>query len=143
MINFESRVGAWKWGCGHFCYDYNQYAGTVMLRTLPLNEFFGVDLVPQAIIDRPISFFHDQLGIDFVTDNDDLDEYEGAFLTFNGKWAFALRHYKGHPADKTTIYLLREIDKVEAISEMIQEIVRELKLPDNALYWQRSNNPEL
>ncbi len=114
-----------------------------MLRTLPLNEFFGVDLVPQAIIDRPISFFHDQLGIDFVTDNDDLDEYEGAFLTFNGKWAFALRHYKGHPADKTTIYLLREIDKVEAISEMIQEIVRELKLPDNALYWQRSNNPEL
>ena len=114
-----------------------------MLRPLPLREFFDVDLVPQAIINRPISFFHDQLGIDFVPDRDDLDEYEGAFLTFNGKWAFALRHYKGHPANKTTIYLLREFNKVETISNMIQEIVHELELPPDALFWQRSDNPDL
>ena len=131
------------WDLRSFRYNHYQYTGTLMLRALPSQELVGADLVPQAIVNKPISFFHDELGIEFTPDYDDLDEFEGAFLTFNEEWAFALRQYQGHPPDKTTIYLSREIDNVATISKIIQEIVHELGLPTNALHWQRSDNPEL
>jgi hypothetical protein len=64
-------------------------------------------------------------------------------LSFNGEWAFALKHYKGHPAGTTTIYLPREFESVETISRMIQQIAQELNLPSEALSWQRSYSPDL
>ena len=114
-----------------------------MLRPIPLKDSAGADLVPQAIISKPISYFHDTLGIELTSDHDDLDDYEGALLSFNEEWAFALKHYKGHPAGTTTVYLPREFESVETISRMIQRIVEELKLPSETLSWQRSDNPEL
>jgi len=114
-----------------------------MLRPIPLNDAAGADLVPQAIIRKPIAYFHDVLGIELTSDHDDLDEYEGALLSFNGAWTFALKHYKGHPSGTTTVYLSREFESVETISRMIQQIIAELKLPSEALFWQRSDNPDL
>ena len=114
-----------------------------MLRSIPLKDFAGIHLVPQAIIRKPISYFHDSFGIEVTSDHDDLDEFEGAFLTFNGDWPFALRHYRGHPTDTTTVYLLGRYEDVRTISAMVMQILKELELPTEALQWQRSDNPEL
>jgi hypothetical protein len=114
-----------------------------MLRPIPLKDAAGADLVPQAIIRKPISYFHDVLRIELTSDHDDLDEYEGALLSFHRAWTFALKHYMEHPGGTTTVYLPREFESVEKISRTIQRILEELKLPLEALSWQRCESPDL
>jgi len=114
-----------------------------MLRPIPLKDLDKIELVPQAIIKKPVSYFQDTLGIKFVELHDDLDVYDGAALSLNGKLPIALKHYRGHPPDTTTIYLSRELRNNGEISRIVQRIIKELKLAPDAVSWQRSDSPEL
>ena len=114
-----------------------------MLRTVSFSEVSKLDLIPQAIINKPLSYFHKHLKIEIVHGRDDLDEFEGAALLVDNALPFALKHYPGYPDNTTTIYLSHELKDLEEISRAISIIVKELRLPKKAVSWQRSDNPEL
>jgi hypothetical protein len=88
----------------------------------------GNQLLPQAIIARPISYFRDALGIRISKSIDDFDEFEGAALRLNGELPFALKHYAGYPDETTTIYLPCTIRDVAQITTMIRRITKELHI---------------
>lgn len=114
-----------------------------MLRPITLEELREVELIPQAVLRRPISFFEERLGIHFVRSHDDLDSYQAAAFSIDGKLPFALKHYRGHPAETTTVYLSSAIRDVQKVSAIIRAIVDELKVPRDAVEWQRSDDPNL
>jgi hypothetical protein len=102
----------------------------------------SVDVIPQAIIGLPVSKIV-QRWDHFGEGNDDLDCYEGASFRLDNKIEIAVRHYRGHPLNTTTIYIdCRERD-VEHITRLIRKIMRELRIPEEALQWERRQNPEL
>lgn len=112
-----------------------------MLRPIALKDLDKVDLVPQAILSRPISFFQSR-GIMFVQGYDDLDAYLGAALSLNDELPFALKHYRGYPDDTTTVYLPGNVENVDEITRIVQRIVTALELSRDAISWQRADNPE-
>ena len=114
-----------------------------MLEPIETTELCDIELVPQAIIKRPISYFDGRFGIHVVSDHDDLDTYQGAALLLNRQLRFALRHYRGYPSDTTTIYLSRELSDLNEITGIVEKILRELELPASAISWQRSDSPSL
>src|ERR1700719_872170 len=109
-----------------------------MLRPIKIKELGNIDLIPQAIIKKPISYFDGRFGIHVVDDHDDFDTYQGAALSLNGELRFALKHYAGYPPGTTTIYLSREFEDVAEITRIVAKIIRELQLPVEAISWQRS-----
>lgn len=109
-----------------------------MIRRMPERD--DVDFVPQAIIGLPPSHFAGSLG-PFEYNFDELDCYEGATFSLN-EVLFALRHYKGDPPDTVAIYLDREIEGVGEITQIIHEIMGELKLPQWSLRWERAQGLE-
>ncbi len=114
-----------------------------MLTPVPLTEL-AEDLVPQAIIGRPISYFASQFNILFTREHDDLDEYDVAALRIGSQgFVFALKHYKGYPKKTTTIYLPASVRSVSTISYVIAAIIDELQIPQSWIVWQRSDDPEL
>jgi hypothetical protein len=114
-----------------------------MLRPIEIGELGGIDLIPQAIIRKPISYFDGRFGIRLVDDHDDQDKYQGAALSLNGELRFALKHYAGYPADTTTVYLSREFRDVKEITGIVAKILREFELPSSVLCWQRADDPDL
>lgn len=114
-----------------------------MLRAIPEKTLESVELVPHAVFRKPPSYFQDKFGIKFIQAHDELDEYEGAALSLDGACLLALRHYRGYPADSTTIYLPRDITNIGHISKIIGRLLKELKLSHDAIEWQRSDNPDL
>ena len=114
-----------------------------MLNTISLQDLNDIELVPQAILKKPLSFFHGTLGIKFVRACDDLDEYEGAALSLNTGLKFVLRHYAGYPEDTTTIYLPRSCERVDEITRIIGRILEELNLSRDSISWERTNDPTL
>jgi hypothetical protein len=114
-----------------------------MLRPIPLKDLDQIDLVPHAVIRKPVSYFQKLLGVKFFKLHDELDAYEGAAFSLDDGLPLALRHYHGHPADTTTVYLARELRDIGEISRIIARIVEDLKLPRTAVDWQRSDNPDL
>jgi hypothetical protein len=113
-----------------------------MLRPIEIRELGNIELIPQAIIKKPISYFDGRFGIRVVSDRDDFDEYQGAALSLNGKLRFALKHYAGYPPDTTTIYLAREFSDVQEITGIVARILREFELPSSAIFWQRADSPD-
>lgn len=114
-----------------------------MLRAIPVKDLEKIELVPHAVIRKPLSYFRDVFGISFIQAHDDLDEYEGVALSLDGAWPLALRHYRGYPVDTTTVYLSRELRNVSEISRIIGRLLEELKLSRDTVDWQRSDNPDL
>ncbi len=114
-----------------------------MLRPISIKDLDKTELVPQAVIRKPVSYFQDTLGIKFVESHDDLDVYEAAALSLNGTLPLVLKRYRGHPADTTTIYLSRELRDDAEVSRIIQRIIQDLQLTPDVVYWQRSDGPEL
>jgi hypothetical protein len=114
-----------------------------MLQPIEISELSDIDLVPQATIKKPISYFDGRFGIRVINDHDDLDTFQGAALSLNGELRFALRHYRGYPPDTTTIYLSRELSDLAEITRTVAKILRELELPSSAVAWQRADNPDL
>jgi hypothetical protein len=114
-----------------------------MLRPLKLEDLRNVELIPQAVIRKPVSFFEKQLGVHFVEGHDDLDTYRGVAFSLNGTVPFALKHYRGHPPQTTTVYLSMKIHDVQKISKLIRAIIDELKVSLDSIEWQRSDDPGL
>lgn len=114
-----------------------------MIRQLQPENFHEIDLVPQAIIGRPVSYFVDSLNIRLIAGSDDFDEYEGASLLLNNDTPFALRHYSGHPENTVTIYLPREYRDVDQITMILSHIAKELHVSRSDIIWQRAYDPEL
>jgi hypothetical protein len=114
-----------------------------MLRRVSFSEVSKLDLIPQAIISRPLSYFKEKFMVEIVQGKDDLDVFEGAAMVVDDRLPFALKHYPGYPDNTTTIYLTHELTDIQEITRIIRMIVRELGLPKEAVSWQRSDNPEL
>ena len=73
-----------------------------MITQIKLDDLGAVNLVPQAVVARPVTYFTNLLGYKFERNRDDLDEYEGAFFRLGDELPFALIHYRGNPPDRTT-----------------------------------------
>jgi hypothetical protein len=113
-----------------------------MLKAVDYREFSKTDMIPHAIIGKPVSYFEKQ-GIHFVHDHDALDVFEGAGFFLDGL-KFALRHYRGYPADTTTVYLPRSFGfDVDKITITVRHILAALDLSLDTLRWERKDNPEL
>lgn len=100
----------------------------------------SVDVIPQAIVGLPVGKIA-QRWEHFSEGSDDLDFYEGASFRLDNKIEIAVRHYRGHPSDTTTIYIdCRERD-VEHITRLIRKIMKELRIPEETLRWERRQIP--
>lgn len=101
----------------------------------------SVDVVPQAIIGLPVQKILGKGAM--ITGHDDFDFFEGAFFKLNHEIEIALRHYRGHPKDTTTIYIDRRKGDVETITRLIRLILDEFHVSEKALQWERRNDPNL
>jgi hypothetical protein len=55
----------------------------------------------------------------------------------------AVRRYAGYPENTSTIYIDREIQRVDAITVLVREILREFGLTEEKLHWERAKDPSL
>jgi len=114
--------------------------------SIKLLDFHSVakesEFIPQAVIDRPVSFFERMRKMEFIEGHDDLDTYQATALMLNGHQLVALMHYRGHPENTVTVYLPRS-SPAEAIPEIVNHLVRELDLPADSVSWQRADGPDL
>jgi hypothetical protein len=113
------------------------------VRLITLQELSDTDLIPQAVIGKPVLFFEQHLGLQFIDGFDDLDYYRGAAFYLDDELSFALMHHRGDPPDTTTLYLPREIRDLQEISRAVEAIVKEMRIPRDSIAWQRSDNPNL
>jgi len=114
-----------------------------MIRHLGTEHPGEIDFVPQAVIGRPRSYFEKSLHIHFSAGNDDFDRYEEATFLLNDDLPFVLRHYAGHPANTTTLYLPRTYQEIDQITSIVRRIIHELSVDRKDIIWQRADNPEL
>jgi hypothetical protein len=101
----------------------------------------SVDVVPQAVISLPVGKVVGRRA-DISSGNDDLDYFEGASFKLDNKIELAVRHYRGHPENTSTIYIDRRESNVEQITRLIRKILEELHVPLAALQWERQDNPD-
>jgi hypothetical protein len=99
------------------------------------------EFIPQAIVRRPVDAFA-RPGADVFSGTDDLDEYRGVGFLF-GNVAFTIMHYKGHPADTSTIYLPPDIRDLQAINKVLRAIFSHFKVRDGDIAWQRKDSVDL
>lgn len=102
----------------------------------------SVDVVPQAVIGLPVEKILGKKA-DISRGHDDFDFFEGAFFKLDNKIEIAVRHYRGHPKDTTTIYIDRREGDVERITQLVTQIMLEFRVPSAALKWQRRDDPDL
>jgi hypothetical protein len=98
------------------------------------------EFVPQATFGVPPAYFEAR-GLEFVSDIDDLDYFEGTAFLLEGN-PVALMHYRGHSDGTTTMYLPEPYADVRLNSEIVGMLRREFGLPRQAILWQRSVEPE-
>jgi hypothetical protein len=103
------------------------------VRILPYEPDY--DVIPQAIIWRPLRFFTNLIR----SGTDQLDEYVGASFIIGNDVRFDLRTYAGHPKLTVTLYLPDGIEDQTEISRVIKIVIREIAMPKHALAWQRGD----
>ena len=101
-----------------------------------------VELVPQAIVNRPVRQVIGQRAT-VIREADDLDWYEGASFMLNSGLEIAVRHYRGYPPDTTGIYIDRKVNDIQEITKLIRMILKEFDLSEDVLNWERADNPDL
>jgi hypothetical protein len=115
----------------------------MIIRAIHMPDVTYGDFLPQAVINKPASYFSSSLGFNLVTSHDEFDEFEGGAFILDDRLPFTILHYKGHPVGTTTVYLPPSISDVGEISEIVHNIMRYCHLERNDLLWQRSDNPDL
>jgi hypothetical protein len=100
----------------------------------------SVDVVPQAIIALSVQ---EIVGVQVSSGQDDFDSFEGASFMLDREIEIAVRHYRGHPKNKSTIYIDRRESDVQTITRLIRKILSEFEVPITALEWERQNDPDL
>jgi hypothetical protein len=121
---------------------YQKHTGAVMFKPVPLSALAGTEFVPQAIVDRPISYFAEKLNLPLTLGHDDFDEYEAAAVQV-GDFIVELKHYAGYPENSTTIYLSYEIEDLARVTLLIGVIAEALGISRSWISWQRSLDPTL
>lgn len=107
-------------------------------------EALSEEMIPQAIIGQPTSYFEHERNVRFKTARDELDEHLVAVFRIDAQGlVFALMHYPGYPDDTTTVYLPARIRTVDTITYLIGVIANELKIPRDWITWERAKNPDL
>lgn len=112
-----------------------------MIEQLEWNEHV-VHMLPQAVINKPPSYFEAKFGTRFVDDLDGLDYYTAAILMLNGKQIFQLKRHRGNEPGTTNIYLPPELHDVESITSVISDIVMAFGLENEDIIWQRKDDPD-
>jgi hypothetical protein len=102
----------------------------------------SVDVVPQAIVNLNVKQIVNGFA-DIQQGNDDLDRFEGASFKLDNQFEIAIRHYSEHEENTATIYIDRRAHDVEFVSELIQKILKEFRIPPDAVRWERKNDPDL
>jgi len=115
-----------------------------MLKPLDIRDLGKRDLIPQAIIRRPLSYFEKQGLRGFVHDYDALDYFRGAAFLLDDDVPFALMHHRGCPDNETTVYLTRDFSEdIKKITTSIRHILAALHLNSDSLIWERKDDPDL
>jgi hypothetical protein len=109
-----------------------------MIRVSSLAEVRKEELLPQATISKPVSYFAGLFGVRSTGGFDDLDYYEGVACVLDGMIPFTLMHYRGYPENTTTVYLPFGIQGPEQISTIVGRIAKETEIPASAIIWQRA-----
>jgi hypothetical protein len=93
------------------------------------------DVVPQAIIWRPLRYFT----LTIRDGQDGLDKFKAASFAIGNEIRFDLRVYRGHPSPEFTVslYLPSEVTDEKRISEVIDIIIEEMVIPMTAIAWRR------
>jgi len=105
-----------------------------MFRQVSLDELGRADLVEQAVLEIPISYFSEKKGVAFESNCDDLDWYEGAFFLLEERILFALIHYRGNSKNHTSVYLDRRLRGAE-LRRALDDILTGFELPKSSLTW--------
>jgi hypothetical protein len=113
------------------------------LKHLLMTDVRDADFVPQAVISRSPESLARHLNVDFTRGHDEFDEYLGAAFALHGTLPFSIKHYLGHPDGTVTLYLPPDISDVGKITQLIADILGEMRLDESALEWQRADNPDL
>jgi hypothetical protein len=100
-----------------------------------LNYEPDIDVVPHAIIWRPLRYFT----LIVREGQDDLDKYQGASFLIGNDIQFYIRVYQGHIHAKVTVtlYLLEDIKDEKHASEIVFSIIKEMAIPVSAIAWKR------
>jgi hypothetical protein len=101
-----------------------------------------VDVIPQAIVKRAVREIVGKRAV-VIEDSDDLDVFEGASFKLEDGLQIAVRQYAGFPKDTSTIYIDKHVRDVAVIGILIRKILNEFDLTDDALSWERADDPEL
>ncbi|WP_398480485.1 hypothetical protein [Tardiphaga sp.] len=110
----------------------------IVIRSIP---DLSVEVIPQAILNLPIGNVVGRHG-KVTSGVDDLDKFEGASFELNGKVEIAVRHYAGYPQNTSTIYIDRRIQDLGEITQLIRVILREFRISEASLEWERADNPD-
>jgi len=102
----------------------------------------ATDLLPQAVIARSPSYLADMLHLQIAEGADDLDYYEGLNLILDGI-PVAVRHYRGHPSNTSTIYIPAIFKDVSEITKLISMILLKLQIGREEVIWQRADDISL
>jgi hypothetical protein len=114
-----------------------------MLHPLAMENLPKAEFVPQAVIGQPIASIGEAARLPLVKGHDDLDDFEGLALLLDDSVPFTILHYRGHPPRTSTVYLPISLGDGRRIGEVIARILRELKLDQANLIWQRADDPSL
>jgi hypothetical protein len=102
----------------------------------------SVEVVPQAVLALPVQMV--LRGRAPISEGiDDLDYFEGASFKLDNNIEIAVRHYRGHPANTSTIYIDRRENELLKITSLIRKILTEFEVPLDALKWERKDDPDL
>lgn len=104
-----------------------------------LNYEPDCDVVPQAIIWRPLRYFT----LTIRDAEDGLDKFKAASFAIGNDIRFDLRVYRGHPKLTVTLYLPEEVSDVRRITEIIDVVIREMLIPMTAIAWRRGQAFEI
>jgi hypothetical protein len=104
-------------------------------------NLFKTDLIPHAVLSKKPEHFEKSLNIKFFADHDGLDYFKAAMLSLQGGTVFALKQYRGHTPETTTIYLKPDMKDVDQITKIVGSIVDELALQRSDIVWQRKDDP--
>lgn len=100
------------------------------------------EFVPQAVFDRPISYFAGLLKTGISEGHDDLDYYEGIGFLLKDAIPVVVMHYQGHPVGTTTMYLPFEFDEPALVSAIVDAVRGEFDVPAEAVSWRRTTHVE-
>jgi hypothetical protein len=99
--------------------------------------------VPQATIKIPQGVLEKDYGLHFSEGWDDLDVYRGTdVLQVNGH-PYVLRHYRGDPVNQVGVYLPFEVSDLNEITEIVNAVLKQLRVSPNSVTWQRNSAASL